>query len=59
MLTLEEIVDTAIKYQPFILAMELEKGVPLSYMDEESREALKFPDGHTEVITQQPVNCAE
>lgn len=48
MITLEEMVETAIKVQPFILEMELQKGVPLNYFDENGQYVLRYPDGHIE-----------
>lgn len=33
-LSLEELVEIAIKNQPIILEQELQKGVPLNYIDE-------------------------
>ena len=48
MMTLEEMVETAIKNQPFILEMELQKGVPLNYFDENGQYVYRYPDGHIE-----------
>lgn len=48
MMTLEEMVETAIEIQPFILEMELKKGVPLNYFDENGQYVLRYPDGHIE-----------
>ena len=48
MMTLEEMVETAIKNQPFILEMELQKGVPLNYFDENGQYVYRYPDGYIE-----------
>ena len=46
MLTLEELVKTAIENQPIILEQELKKGVPLNYFDENGQYVLRYSDGH-------------
>ncbi|MEA4992156.1 hypothetical protein SDC9_06647 [bioreactor metagenome] len=48
-LTLEELVETAIENQRIILELELKKGVPLNYLDENGQYTLRYPDGHTEI----------
>ena len=48
MMTLEEIVQTAMEFQPFILEQELKKGVPLNYIDDNGQYVLRYPDGHIE-----------
>ena len=50
-LTLEELVATAIENQHVILEFELKKGIPLNYLDEQGQYTLRYPDGHTEVIS--------
>lgn len=50
-LTIEELVEIAIKNQPIILQQELEKGVPLNYFDENGQYVLRYPDGHIEKAT--------
>ena len=50
-LTLEELVATAIENQHVILEFELKKGIPLNYLDEKGQYALRYPDGHTEVLS--------
>ncbi|MBB5143174.1 hypothetical protein [Desulfovibrio intestinalis] len=47
-LTFEELVQTAIENQRIILELELKKGIPLNYLDENGQHALRYPDGHTE-----------
>ena len=47
-LTLEELVQTAIENQRIILELELKKGIPLNYLDENGQYTLRYPDGHTE-----------
>ena len=49
-LTLEELVETAIENQRIILELELKKGVPLNYLDENGQYTLRYPDGHTEIM---------
>ena len=48
-LTLEELVETAIENQRIILELELKKGVPLNYLDENGQYTLRYPDGDTEI----------
>ncbi len=48
-LTLEELVETAIENQRIILELELKKGVPLNYLDENGQYTLRYPGGHTEI----------
>ena len=50
-LTLEELVATAIENQHVILEFELKKGIPLNYLDEKGQYTLRYPDGHTEVLS--------
>ena len=50
-LTLEELVATAIENQHVILEFELKKGIPLNYLDERGQYTLRYPDGHTEVVS--------
>ena len=50
-LTLEELVETAIENQRIILELELKKGVPLNYLDENGQYTLRYPDGHTETMS--------
>ena len=47
-LSLEELVEIAKANQPIILAQELQKGVPLNYIDEHDQYVLLYPDGHVE-----------
>lgn len=47
-LSLKELVEIAIKNQPIILEQELEKGVPLNYLDENGDYVLRYPDGRIE-----------
>ena len=47
-LSLEELVEIAKANQPIILAQELQKGVPLNYIDEHDLYVLLYPDGHVE-----------
>ena len=49
-LTLEELVGKAIENQRIILEIELKKGVPLNYLDEDGQYTLRYPDGHTERV---------
>ena len=51
-LTLEELVATAIENQHVILEFELKKGIPLNYLDEKGQYTLRYPDGHTEAVSQ-------
>lgn len=48
--SLEEMVAFAIKYQPFILDLELEKGGTLTYCDEQGNYYSRYPDGHVEKV---------
>ncbi len=48
MLTLEEIVETAITNQPIVLGLELKKGEPLNFLNKQGREVLLYPDGRME-----------
>lgn len=50
-LTLEELVQTAIENQHIVLENELQKGVPLNYIDGDGRYILHYPDGHIEMKT--------
>ena len=50
-LTLEELVETAIENQRIILELELKKGVPLNYLDENGQYTLRYPDGHIEITS--------
>ena len=50
-LTLEELVETAIENQRIILELELKKGVPLNYLDEDGQYTLRYPDAHTEITS--------
>ena len=50
-LSLEELVATAIENQHVILEFELKKGIPLNYLDEKGQYTLRYPDGHTEVVS--------
>lgn len=50
-LPLEELVATAIENQHVILEFELKKGIPLNYLDEKGQCTLRYPDGHTEVVS--------
>ncbi len=50
-LSLEELVATAIENQHVILEFELKKGIPLNYLDEKGQCTLRYPDGHTEVVS--------
>ena len=50
-LALEELVATAIENQHVILEFELKKGIPLNYLDEKGQYTLRYPDGHTEVVS--------
>jgi hypothetical protein len=50
-LSLEELVATAIENQHVILEFELKKGIPLNYLDEKGQYTLRYPDGHTEVLS--------
>lgn len=50
-LTLEELVKTAIENQRVILELELKKGIPLNYLDENGQYTLRYPDGHTETMS--------
>ncbi|MBT9748173.1 hypothetical protein [Desulfovibrio desulfuricans] len=50
-LALEELVATAIENQHVILEFELKKGIPLNYLDEKGQCTLRYPDGHTEVVS--------
>lgn len=50
-LTLEELVQTAIENQHIVLENELQKGVPLNYIDGDGRYILYYPDGHIEMKT--------
>ncbi len=56
MLTLEELVKTAIENQPIILELELKKGVPLNYFDENGQYVLRYPDGHVEASELSPLS---
>lgn len=47
-LTLEELVKTAVENQHVILQKELEKGIPLNYIDEDGHYVLRYPDGRIE-----------
>lgn len=47
-LSLEELVEIAKKNQPIILEQELQKGIPLNYIDEHGHYVLRYPDGHVE-----------
>ena len=48
-LTLDELVQTAIENQHIVLENELQKGVPLNYIDGDGRYILHYPDGHIEM----------
>ena len=50
-LSLEELVATAIENQHVILEFELNKGIPLNYLDEKGQYTLRYPDGHTETVS--------
>lgn len=50
-LTLEELVQTAIENQHIVLENELQKGVPLNYIDGDGRYILHYPDGYIEMKT--------
>ena len=50
-LTLEELVETAIENQRVILELELKKGIPLNYLDENGQDTLRYPDGQTETMS--------
>lgn len=50
-LTLDELVQTAIENQHIVLKSELQKGVPLNYLDEDGHYILHYPDGHIEMKT--------
>ena len=56
MLTMEELVMTAIENQPLILEQELKKGVPLNYFDENGQYVLRYPDGHVEPAELHPLS---
>lgn len=43
--SLEEKVDFVIRHQRIILEPQLEKGVPLNYIDETGQYGLEYPDG--------------
>lgn len=47
-LALEELVETAVENQHVILQKELEKGIPLNYIDQDGHYVLRYPDGHIE-----------
>ena len=47
-LSLEELIKIAKENQPIILEQELQKGVPLNYIDEHGQYVLRYPDGHVE-----------
>ncbi|MBD5626226.1 MAG: hypothetical protein HDQ90_01785 [Desulfovibrio sp.] len=47
-LSLEKLVKIAKENQPIILEQELQKGVPLNYIDEHDPYVLRDPDGHVE-----------
>lgn len=51
MLTFDELVETAIAYQPLILGLELKKGEPLNFLDQQGQEVLLYPDGRMEQRT--------
>lgn len=46
--SLEEMVAFAIKYQPFILELELQKGGTMTYLGEDGKYYSRYPDGHIE-----------
>lgn len=58
MMTLDELVQTAIENQPLILSQELKKGVPLNYFDENGQYVLHYPDGHVEPAELPPLSAA-
>ena len=47
-LSLEELVKIAKENQPIIMEQELQKGVPLNYIDEHGQYVLLYHDGHME-----------
>lgn len=51
MMSLDEIVATAIEFQSFIPEQELKRGVHLNYFDEHGQYVLRYPDGHIEAAT--------
>ncbi|WP_446424993.1 hypothetical protein [Mailhella sp.] len=48
MLTLKEMVETAIRNQPFILQEDKRKGAPLCYCTKDGRFVIEYPDGTVE-----------
>lgn len=46
--TLEEIVDFVIRHHRILLDIELEKGVPLNYINDEGQYVPEYPDGRIE-----------
>ncbi len=48
MLTLKEMIETAIRNQPFILKEDQRKGAPLCYYDRDGKFVIKYPDGYVE-----------
>ena len=45
MMTMEEMLETALRLQPIILAEDKRDGAPLSYRDEQGRLVTENPDG--------------
>jgi len=50
MLTLKEMIETAIRNQPFILKEDQRKGAPLCYYAADGRFVIQYPDGRVETF---------
>ncbi|MBR3880313.1 MAG: hypothetical protein IKJ34_01785 [Mailhella sp.] len=48
MLTLKEMIETAIRNQPFILKEDQRKGAPLCYFTKDGLFVIRYPDGTVE-----------